>query len=87
MVLPMGLLEALSSGRVLPICVQEHCPTHVYLLKCLYFEEQNSHVSTAGHASGQAANDSQAGIGRKPLPWRTAAKMQKCEVSSLGPDC
>jgi hypothetical protein len=33
MVLPMGLLEALSSGRVLPICVQEHCPTHVYLLK------------------------------------------------------
>jgi hypothetical protein len=28
-----GVLEALSSGRVLPICVQEHCPRHVYLPK------------------------------------------------------
>jgi hypothetical protein len=27
------VLEALSSGRVLPICVQEHCPRHVYLPK------------------------------------------------------
>jgi hypothetical protein len=38
-------------------------------------------VSTAGHARGWAANGPRSGIGRKPLPWRTAAKMQNCEVS------
>ena len=38
-------------------------------------------MSTAGPASGWAANGSRTGIGRKPLPRRTAAKMQNGEVS------